>query len=128
MVNGILCLDFLIVQHEYQNNKKQMEFEMLTKKKFKIPPPADGNQFVYLNPPNAILRKIYLIKFWMWFLKYFFYMIFMLTQTEVDFINYISLGLMTIEYHQCNMSKFYYFTTLRSEFNKAKIERLDKLH
>lgn len=128
MINGILCLDYLIVQNEFQNNRKKMESEMLNKKKFKIPPPADSNQFVYLSPPNVILRKIYFYKFWMWFFKYFFYLIYMITENEVDLINYISLILMTIEYYQYNICKFYYYTTLRCEFNKAKIERLESLH
>lgn len=128
MINGIYCLDFLIVQNEFQNNRKQMEFEMLNKKEYKIPPPTDSNQFVYLNPPNAILRKIYFNKFWMWFFKYVFYLIFMFTQNKVDMINYVSLFFMMIEHYQYNMCKFYYFTTLRCEFNKAKIDRLDSLH
>jgi len=128
MSNLILCLDFLIVQSEYQNNRKKMELEMINnKQKLQRLPPADSNHFVYLNGPNVILGKVYRNKFSMFILKHINYLIYMITQTKVDNKNYISLFLMVIEYWQYNMCQFYYKTTLRYEFIKAKLDRLENM-
>lgn len=125
MRNGILCLDFLIVQDEYNNKQKQIEFENKNKKKVKFPPPADSAQNVYLNPPNSVLRTINLWKFWMWLFKYAIYIIFMIIKETVIFLNYISIFLLIIEYYQYNYCRFYYYTMLRSEFIRSRIDLIE---
>jgi len=125
MVNGILGLDFLIVQNEYTNNQKKLELENTYKKFYTYPPPADSSHYVYLNPPNAILKNIYYTKFWMWLFKFILYLIYMSTQKNLNFANYLELFLIMVENYQYNLLKFYYHTILRAEFNKAKIDRIE---
>ena len=127
LINCILFLDFLIVQDEHINHQKQLNYENINKKKDKkqISSNYEGPIYIILTGPNKVLRLIYRTKIFIWFFKYTIYLIFILIKEKISFSYYISTFLFLIEHYQYNFCKFFYYTMLRAEFYKKKIELLE---
>lgn len=82
--------------------------------------------YVTLNNPQIIVRWLYLIKIFTWFLKYFSYILYMTINTSFNIISFFSIFVLVVDYYQYFHLKFYYKVILRSENIKQNYLKIKK--